>query len=576
MDKSILLNEKLPLVEEYDDKYKEADLDKVIAGVEADDPAAIYELAYRYRLGCGGAAQDAVKAMQMYRKVLQFQRNRRAMYWLANAYRDGVLGEDQTAECIPCYEAAVELGDADSAVQLGLIYEYGELVPEDYDRALELYLFAIDNGRKDAYYNAGEICRYRGLHEKAIEYYTESIKNGNLQAALPMGWYYEAGISVDKDCKKAFVLYKKAYEDGNPDSTFSLGKMYYLGRGTEENDVEAFKLLSEASQNGYKDANCFLGSMYGYGVEGVVEKDFEKALEYLSDVSKTYEVNSWYTKGCLYANAKMMDDAMTWLTKAAEAGDENAAKVIEQIKTPKKSLQELAEEGKDPNVMMQYTAVAFTNPEQGGFNKAMETIKRANQLFPDNLDVKEMYARFMFLQGHIDRKIGAEDDAYTALKISIETVDLLKRHNFMPDSVRETEIDACMELAEMAYQRESETELVLRMLERTDIKKYPYAAVLRAIVHFGQQERYGSCISDDISGIHSTLGSSKWREPFEEASAYYALSVIYAYGVSGYVQANVPYAYECIRKCASIDSELAAPELKKYSKGFLGKVTYRK
>ena len=72
------------------------------------------------------------------------------------------------------------------------------------------------------------------------------------------------------------------------------------------------------------------------------------------------------------------------------------------------------------------------------------------------------------------------------------------------------------------------------------------------------------------------MGSSKWREPFEEASAYYVLSIIYAYGVSGYVQANVPYAYECIQKCASIDSELAAPELKKYSKGFLGKVTYRK
>ena len=72
------------------------------------------------------------------------------------------------------------------------------------------------------------------------------------------------------------------------------------------------------------------------------------------------------------------------------------------------------------------------------------------------------------------------------------------------------------------------------------------------------------------------LGSSNWRASFEEASAYYALSVIYAYGVQGFVAANVPYAYECIQKCVSIHSELAEPELRKYSKGFLGKVTYRK
>ena len=575
MDKSMLLNEELPLVTEYDDKYENAELTEVVTRAEADDPVAIYELAYRYRCGDGGAPKDIVKSMELYSKVLKFQRNTGAMYRLGYACREGDLGENRIKDCIIYYEAAIDLGDADSAVQLGLIYEYGELVPQDYDKALELYFFAIDNGKKDVYFNAGEIYRYRALDEKAIEYYNIALENGNIQAALPLGWYYEDGIGVEKDEKKAFELYKLAYEDGNPDSTFSLGRMYYLGRGTEENDVEAYRLLLEASQNGYKDANCFLGTMYGYGVEGVVEKNVERALEYLSDVSKTYEVNSWYTKGCIYANAKMMDEAMIWLTKAAEAGDENAAKVIEQIKTPRKSLQELAEEGKDPNVMIQYTAIAFANPEQGGFNKAMETIERANHLFPDNLDVKEMYARFMFLKGHIDRKIGAEDDAYTSLRICIETVDLLKRHNFMPDKVRETEIDACMELAEMASRRD-EDNLTIRMLERTDAKKYPYAAVLKAITHFGHVEQFGSYISNDISEIHSVLGSSKWRAPFEEASAYYALSVIYAYGVPGYVTANIPYAYECIQKCAAIDNELAEPELRKYSKGFLGKVTYRK
>mgnify|MGYP004501878989 CR=1 FL=1 len=575
MDKAMLLNEKLPLVTEYDDRYEKTDLNEVLTRAEADDPAAMYELAHRYRCGCGGAVKDNVKAMQMYNRVLQFQRNTKAMYCLAFAYSEGTLGKEQIEECIPVYEAAIELGNGDSAVQLGLIYEFGDIVPQDYDKALKLYLFAIDHGRKDAYFYAGEIYRYQSLHEKAIEYYSQAIKYGELQAALPMGWYYERGVNVAKDYKKAFVLYKKAYEDGNPSSTFYLGRMYYLGLGTDENDAEAFRLFSEASQNGYKDANCFLGRMYGYGVQGVVESNTEKAIEYLSDVSEDYEVDAWYNKGCIYANAKQMDDAMLWLKKAAEAGDERAEKVIRQIQNPQEFLRQEAEEGKDPNAMIRYAALALSNPEQGGFTKAVETITRANQLFPDDLNVKEAYARYMFLKGHVDRKIGADNDAYRDLMISVETVDQLKQRNFMPDAARETEVDACMELAEMAYRRD-EVELTLRMLERTDMKKYPYAVVLKAIVHFGQPMRYGSYISDDISGIHSTLGTSKWREPFEEASAYYVLSIIYAYGVSGYVQANVPYAYECIQKCAVIDSELAAPELKKYSKGFLGKVTYRK
>lgn len=357
MNKNDLVNSGLPLVTEYNDLYENANLEEVLKQADNNDPVALYELAYRYRCGDGGAEKDILKSVELYKKVLEYQRNRCAMYRLGYMYLIGEMGEENEENCLTYFEAALELGDPDSAVQLGTLYEYGDFVEQDYDKALELYQFAIDSGRKDAYFNIGEIYRYKNMIEKALECYNIALENDNLSAALPLGWFYEDGIGVEKDEKKAFEYYKQAYEDSNPDSIFSLGRMYYLGRGTEENDSEAFNLFLEASQNGYKSANCFLGSMYGFGVEGVVEKNFDKALEYLSDVSEAYEVDSWYTKGCIYANAKMMDDAMIWLTKAAEAGDENATKVIEQIKTPQKSLQELAEEGKDPNVMMQYAAI---------------------------------------------------------------------------------------------------------------------------------------------------------------------------------------------------------------------------
>jgi len=575
MDKSVLLNDKLPLVTEYNDKYENTVFAEVVSMAEDNDPIALYELAYRYRCGEQGAPQDIVKAMELYQKVLEFQRNTAAMYRLGYAYQCGDLGEERQGECLVYYEAAVELGDPDSAVQLGIIYEYGNLVPQDYDKALELYLWAIDKGRKDAYYYAGEIYRYRGMNEKAIEYYNLALENGELQALLPLGWYYQDGIVLEKDDKKALECYEKAYEEGNPDSIISLGKMYYYGLGTITDDKRAFELFLEASEKGYKAANYFLGTMYGYGVEGVVEKDFERALEYLSDVSASYEGASWYIKGCLYAKRNETEEALVWLTKALEAGEERAAKVIEELKNPPKTLKELAEEGKDPKIMMQYAAVALTDKENGDFHAAVETMERANRLFPDNLEVKEMYARFIFLKGHISFKIGALDEAYKCLRMSLDAVDQLKRHNFMMDEVRETEVDACYELAKLAYQRD-EGDYALQLLARTDIQKWPYAASLKTLIHMSDLERFDSCIKADVAEIQSVLGSSRWESAFEEASAYFSLSIIYAHGIYGYIPANVPYAYECIKKCASLDEDLAQDELKKYSKGLFGKISYRK
>lgn len=574
MDREKLRDNQLPLVTEYNDLYEESKIEEVFEHAKNNDPIAIYELAYRYRCGEGGVAEDMQKSMALYKKVLEYQRNTCAMYIIGNAYVNGVMGEDIRAEGVPYLQVAVELGDADSAVKLGILYEFGDCVEENYDKALELYNFAIEKGRKDAYYNAGEIYRYRDMMPQAIECYNMALANGQYAAALPLGWLYEDGEYVEKDDKKAFELYLQAYEDGNPDSSYYLGRMYYLGRGTEESDAKAFPLLKEASEQGNEDANCFLGSMYGWGVKGVVEKNIDKAMEYLSNVSDLFEVNAWYTKGRIYLSENNTEEAKKWLAQAAEAGHKEALEILEQIDASRKTLEEIAEEGRDPYAMIKFAGTVMSDTDGGGIHKALEIISKAEQLYPDNLDVKEMYARLMFIHGHIENKIGAYDDSFMTLKKCVAAIDVLKGNNYKPDVVREIEIDACMECGEMAS-RKNEYELTLKMLERTDFHKYPYAAVLKAITHFEHAAQFGACISNDISEIHSVLGNSNWRAAFEEASAYYVLSVIYAYGVQGYVAVNVPYAYECIQKCASIDNELAESELKKYSKGLFGKITYR-
>jgi tetratricopeptide (TPR) repeat protein len=287
--------------------------------------------------------------------------------------------------------------------------------------------------------------------------------------------------------------------------------------------------------------------MYGYGIEGVVEKNIDMAMEYLSDVSKEFEVDAWYAKGNIYLSEGNIDEAKKWITKASE-------------------------EGNKPDAMIQHAKLLLS--EKDGINKAAEIITRAEQLYPGNLDVKKMYARIMLIMGDIQHKIGIDDDALTTLRRCVEAVDVLKRNNYKLDEIRKIEIDACMDCGEVACGK-NEDELALTMLARTDLQKYPYAAVLIVLIHIDSPYKYSKNVNDDIAMINRAIGTNNWRNDVEKATAYYVLSIIYAHGTPNILPANVNYAYECIQKCAEIDYQLAESELKKYTKGFLGKITYK-
>ena len=330
MDKDILLNNSLPIVTEYDKSYEAAEFDNVIAEAGKKNPVAMYELARRYQFGISGAEKNIHKAMELYKKILKYQRNTCAMYRLAYEYSEGTFGEEECSECIGYYEAAVELGDAGAAVQLGILYTYGEIIGQDYEKALMLFEFAANNGRKDVYYNIGEVYRLKGMWDEAIENYEKALQEGCLYAALPLGVFYEKGYGVEVNEEKAFELYSLAYSDDDPEpnSAYFLGSMYYLGKGTEESDAKAFPLFKEAADQGDERANLPLGEIYRRGVDGVVEKNLETAIDYLQKVQVKDEPAAWYLMGEICLEQKD-DAAIEWFQKAAERGDTRASDMME-------------------------------------------------------------------------------------------------------------------------------------------------------------------------------------------------------------------------------------------------------
>lgn len=335
MDKKQLLGSNLPVVTEYDPKYDKADLKTVEKMAEQNDPAALYELAARYFRGIDGAEKDYEKAILFSRKVLKFQRNAGAMYHIGFIYCEGFFGDEKIPECIGYYEAAVELGHEGAAIQLGIMYEYGFCVKTDYDKALRLFRFALKKGRKDAWFNIGEVYRRQSMWAKAADAYKRSIDAGNMQAAYPLGCLYENGRGVEKNYKTAFELFKKAYDDGDIMAPFALGLYYYYGVGTEKNAVKSFRYLKEALNNDDRRAYLYLAALYLHGIPGNLAPDKQTAQKYLDQTPKDYEPGmQHYLKGVIGLSQHRYDEAINDLSAAKKAGSSEAARVLELFKGP--------------------------------------------------------------------------------------------------------------------------------------------------------------------------------------------------------------------------------------------------
>ena len=208
------------LVKTYDSKYEKASIDTVFKAAESD-PTAMHELATRFRLG-EGIAQNQDEAAKWYRATLWRQRNVRAMFYLA-LYLDEEKGDPALA--MEFWKEAYSYGDADSAVNLGLLYEFG---PErgiadlkiDLNKALQMYRFAQSHGRDDMDLNIGYVYQKMGEYDLAEKHFRRAV----------------------------------SLEGSNAFAVFTLGNFYLDKNNPKYNEAEAVRLLTQAANMGSDDA----------------------------------------------------------------------------------------------------------------------------------------------------------------------------------------------------------------------------------------------------------------------------------------------------------------------------------
>ena len=234
---------------------------------------------------------------------------------------------DRIDEAIALFTNAAELGNANGAYNLGVLYETDKSPDEegytDYiQKSLYWYQKAVELGDDSANFDIATIyLDGNGVDkdvEKAIEFYKRGAKAGDHHCITALGSLYHDGDDCERDYEKAFTYFKKGAKLGNPTAQ--------IGRCVEQNDEIAFKWYMRAARQDYATAQFNVGLFYERG-DGVKQDD-KKAFKWYLKAAENGDVDAQYKVAEAYDNGRSVkqndEQAYNWYLKAAENGHATA------------------------------------------------------------------------------------------------------------------------------------------------------------------------------------------------------------------------------------------------------------
>ena len=233
------------------------------AASELGNPAAKYALAALYERGEGGDA-DVIRATELYRSAAADD-HPIALRRLAELLFSDVAVEDKK-EALAFCRRAVNAGDIEAIVDLGLAYEKGWGVDKDAKKASELYQKALVQGCKSAeirleelnpevQYQRGVACMEGRTCPRdfalAREWFEKAAEQGHVDAACRLAELLQNGLGGSVDIKRAISLYEQADAGGSASAAVDLGFIYFQGRKAEK-DYDKARAYYERACAGFE------------------------------------------------------------------------------------------------------------------------------------------------------------------------------------------------------------------------------------------------------------------------------------------------------------------------------------
>ncbi len=230
--------------------------------------------------------------------------------------------------------------EAHRLMEEGTDYLMGRGVPQDRERANELFRKAADMGHPEAAFNLAQnllddAVDNGGNPEDCAELfrlYSFAAENSENENAVNISEntiykFYINGMGVPKDLNKAIVHLTRAADHGHPGAQGDLALRYINGDGVITDVQKGLEYMQMAANNGQAESCFNLGAAYHHELYGL-PVNMSKAVEYYSMAADKGFKPAMLRLADLYLNGTDGVDpdeseALTLIRKLADAGEES-------------------------------------------------------------------------------------------------------------------------------------------------------------------------------------------------------------------------------------------------------------
>ena len=223
---------------------------------------------------------------------------------------------------------SAEQGDAEAQNSLGLMYNNGEGVTQDSEKAVEWFKKATEQGHAEAQFFLGTMCftgegGLKGNKEEGVKWIKKSAEQGHAEAQFLLGTMfgrYEGKLEQNIEEGKKWL--RKAADQGHASAQDVLKEI-------EEFEKKTNHLLS--AEEGDARAQFVVAGEYYSGICRV--QDTDKAIFWYKKAAEQGYIKAYYMLGVIYDLKAMHDElsgvtpsneAVKWLQKAVKEGDAGA------------------------------------------------------------------------------------------------------------------------------------------------------------------------------------------------------------------------------------------------------------
>jgi hypothetical protein len=226
--------------------------------------------------------------------------------------------------------ARAEKGEAAAQSELGLMYDLGQGVAQDYAEAVKWLRKAAEQGHPGAQLLLGLHCQngdgIRQDYAEAVKWLRKAAEQGGAAAQYSLGVCYDRGHGVTQDYAEAVKWYRKAAGQGDPMAQYNLGVCYSRGQGVPQDDAEAVKWYRKAAGQDVLAAEYNLGLCCHDG-RGVAP-NYGEAVKWFHKAAEQGDAAAQYDLGFMYGGGQGVPqdyvEAYKWYNLAAAQNETNA------------------------------------------------------------------------------------------------------------------------------------------------------------------------------------------------------------------------------------------------------------